>query len=92
MQSASDGHTLALATMSQAVFNTYLFAKLPYDALRDLEPVAPLVTGAMALATHPSFPAQSLREFEEPAPPRRSRTPRGCGARAPGDRRGHRRP
>ena len=63
LQSAADGQTLALATMSQAVFNTYLFAKLPYDPLRDLEPVAPLVTGAMALAAHPSFPARTLGEF-----------------------------
>jgi tripartite-type tricarboxylate transporter receptor subunit TctC len=63
LQSAADGHTLALATMSQAVFNTYLFTKLPYDPLRDLEPVTPLVTGAMALAAHPAFPAQSLGEF-----------------------------
>jgi tripartite-type tricarboxylate transporter receptor subunit TctC len=63
LQAAPDGHTLALATMSQAVFNAYLFAKLPYDALRDLEPVTPLVTGAMALAAHPSFPARSLQEF-----------------------------
>lgn len=63
LQAPADGHTLALATMSQAVFNAYLFAKLPYDALRDLEPVTPLVTGAMALAAHPSFPARSLQEF-----------------------------
>lgn len=63
LRAAPDGHTLALATMSQAVFNVYLFAKLPYDALRDLEPVTPLVTGAMVLAAHPSFPARSLREF-----------------------------
>lgn len=63
LQAPADGHTLALATMSQAVFNAHLFAKLPYDPLRDLEPVAPLVTGAMALAAHPSFPAQSLGEF-----------------------------
>jgi tripartite-type tricarboxylate transporter receptor subunit TctC len=63
VQSAADGHTLALATMSQAVFNPYLFAKLPYDPVRDLEPVTPLVTGAMALAAHPSFPARSLGEF-----------------------------
>ena len=50
LHSPADGQTLAVATMSQAVFNTYLFAKLPYDPLRDLEPIAPLVTGAMALA------------------------------------------
>ncbi|KNZ33906.1 MAG: hypothetical protein AD742_04090 [Methylibium sp. NZG] len=63
LQSAPDGHTLALATMSQAVFNTYLFAKPAYDPLRDLEPIAPLVNGAMALAALPSFPARSLAEF-----------------------------
>lgn len=63
VRSAPDGHTLALATMSQAVFNTYLFAKLPYDPLRDLVPVAPVVTGAMVLAAHPSFAASTLPEF-----------------------------
>jgi tripartite-type tricarboxylate transporter receptor subunit TctC len=63
LQSAADGQTLALATMSQAVFNAHLFAKLPYDPLRDLEPIAPLVTGAMALAAHPSFPARTFGEF-----------------------------
>jgi len=63
LRSPADGHTLALATMSQAVFNNYLFSRLPYDPLRDLAPVALLVTGAMALAANPSFPAQSLEEF-----------------------------
>jgi tripartite-type tricarboxylate transporter receptor subunit TctC len=63
LQSPADGQTLALATMSQAVFNAYLFAKLPYDPLRDLEPIAPLVSGAMALAAHPSLPANTLGEF-----------------------------
>ena len=60
VRSAPDGHTLALATMSQAVFNSYLFTKLPYDPLRDLEPVALLVTGAMAVAAHPSFKGNTL--------------------------------
>ena len=63
VRSVPDGYTLALATMSQAVFNSYMFARLPYDPLRDLEPVSPLVTGAMAIAAHPSFPARSLQEL-----------------------------
>ena len=33
------------------------------DPQRDLQPVAPLVTGAMVLAAHPSFPARSLQEM-----------------------------
>jgi tripartite-type tricarboxylate transporter receptor subunit TctC len=61
--SEPDGHTLALATMSQAVFNRYLYSKLPYDPQRDLEPVAPLATGAMAVAAHPSFAATTFSEF-----------------------------
>jgi len=63
LRAPADGYTLALATMSQAVFNSYLFSRLPYDPLRDLEPVALLVTGAMTLAAHPSFPARSLHEL-----------------------------
>jgi tripartite-type tricarboxylate transporter receptor subunit TctC len=62
-RAAPDGHTLALATMSQAVFNSYLFAKIPYDPVRDLEPITPLVNGAMVLAAHPSFAANTLQEF-----------------------------
>jgi len=63
VHSAPDGYTLALATMSQAVFNSYLFSKLPYDPLHDLEPVSPLVSGAMAIAAHPSFPASTIQEL-----------------------------
>ena len=63
MRSAPDGHTLAIATMSQAVFNSFLFAKLPYDPLRDLQPVALLATGAMVVAAHPSFPAHTFADF-----------------------------
>jgi tripartite-type tricarboxylate transporter receptor subunit TctC len=61
--SPPDGYTIALATMSQAVFNSYLFSKLPYDPLHDLEPVSPLVTGAMALAAKSTFPANTFGEF-----------------------------
>jgi tripartite-type tricarboxylate transporter receptor subunit TctC len=63
VSSPPDGHTLALTTMSQAVFNKYLFQKLPYDPMRDLQPVSLLVTGAMAIAAHPSFPADSLHDL-----------------------------
>ena len=61
--STPDGHTLALATMSQAVFNTYLFASPGYDPLRDLAPVSPLVSGAFTLAVHPGVAANTFAEF-----------------------------
>jgi tripartite-type tricarboxylate transporter receptor subunit TctC len=62
-RSVPDGYTLALATMSQAVFNSYLFSRLPYDPQRDLQPIATLVTGAMVLAANPSYPANSLADL-----------------------------
>ena len=62
-RAAPDGYTLALADMSQAVFNSYLFSKLPYDPQRDLEPIATLVTVALVLAADPAFPANSLAEL-----------------------------
>ena len=58
-----DGHTLALATMSQAIFNSYLFSKPAYDPLRDFAPVSLLATGAMAVAAHPGFPPDTFRQF-----------------------------
>ena len=63
LAAARDGYTLALATMSQTVFNSYLFSKPPYDPLRDLVPVAPLASGAMAIAANPAFPANSFAEL-----------------------------
>jgi len=59
-KASPDGHTLGVATTSQLVFNSYLFARLPYHPLRDFEPVANLVAGQIVAAAHPSFRADSL--------------------------------
>ncbi len=61
--SEPDGHHLALATMSQAVFNSYVYSNLPYDPQRDLEPVGTLAVGCMAMAAHPAFAANNFGEF-----------------------------
>jgi tripartite-type tricarboxylate transporter receptor subunit TctC len=63
VSSPADGYTIALATMSQAVFNSYLFSKLSYDPLRDLEPVSPLVSGSMVIVANPRFPADTFAAF-----------------------------
>jgi tripartite-type tricarboxylate transporter receptor subunit TctC len=60
--SAPDGYTLGLATISQAVFNSYLFSKLPYDPQRDLAPISTLVESSFVLAAHPSVKATSLSD------------------------------
>jgi tripartite-type tricarboxylate transporter receptor subunit TctC len=61
-RAAPDGYTLLMGGASNAI-NMSLFAKLPYDALRDFEPVILCVQGANVLAVHPSLPAKNLKEL-----------------------------
>ena len=57
-----DGYTLLMGGASNAI-NMSLFAKLPYDTLRDFEPIVLCVQGANVLAIHPSLPAKNLKEL-----------------------------
>ena len=58
-----DGHTLFLAADGQIVISPHLYRKLPVDTLKDLTPVASLVSTQMLLAVHPSLPAKTVQEF-----------------------------
>ena len=57
-----DGYTL-LVTANTIVLNRGLFKAIPYDPVRDFEPVLPLALGKMALVVHPSVNATSVSEF-----------------------------
>jgi tripartite-type tricarboxylate transporter receptor subunit TctC len=43
--------------------NPVLVKKLPYDTLRDFQPVSLLATSPSVLVVHPSFPANSVKEL-----------------------------
>jgi tripartite-type tricarboxylate transporter receptor subunit TctC len=58
----ADGHTLLLTT-SPFTQNVSLFKSVPYDPEKDFAPIIHLVDGFMALAVHPSIPANSAKEF-----------------------------
>ena len=58
-----DGYTLALATMSQLVFNRSLFRSLPYDPVRDVQPVGTVMSGSMMIVAHAGFSAASISEL-----------------------------
>ncbi len=66
-RAAPDGHTLMLAADGQIVISPHLYRKLTFDTLKDLVPVASLVSTQMLLAVHPSLPVKSLQEFVEHA-------------------------
>ncbi|TSA41494.1 MAG: tripartite tricarboxylate transporter substrate binding protein [Betaproteobacteria bacterium] len=58
-KSAPDGYTLVLTQTSLAI-NPSMFKKLPYDALRDLAPIAEIATTGSVLTLHPSVPAKTV--------------------------------
>ena len=58
-----DGYTLLVADVGQVAINPHLFAKLPYDPLKDLTPVSLIGTSPLYLVAHPSVPVNSLQEL-----------------------------
>jgi tripartite-type tricarboxylate transporter receptor subunit TctC len=64
-RAAPDGHTLLLCADAQIVIGPHLYAKMPLDTLKDLEPVASLVNTQMVLSVNPALPVRTLQEFVE---------------------------
>ena len=62
-KSAPDGSTIFMGHIGTHGANPALYAKLPYDPVRDFAPVSLLVTIPNLLAVHPSVPAHSVREL-----------------------------
>ena len=57
-----DGYTLLVNNISLAVNHT-LFAKLPYDTLKDLAPVSMIGRQPNIMVVHPALPVKSVREL-----------------------------
>ena len=62
-QAAPDGYTLLLGFDGTMVINPHVFAKLPFDTLRDFAPVTKLGDAALLLVSHPSLPVRNLAQF-----------------------------
>jgi len=62
-KSVPDGHTLLVGASGAMTFNPGLYEKLPYDPVRDFEPVTMLGSFPLVLAVHPSLPVQSVQEL-----------------------------
>jgi tripartite-type tricarboxylate transporter receptor subunit TctC len=61
--SAPDGYTIAAASAGPLVINPHIFAKLPYDSLRDLTHISNMSTFPYLLVTHPSLPVKNVKEL-----------------------------
>lgn len=63
MRAPADGYTLLLASQNVPVTRRYLSRSKPIDPNVDLTPIAALWRTTLVIASHPSFPAKSLKEL-----------------------------
>jgi tripartite-type tricarboxylate transporter receptor subunit TctC len=62
-KSPPDGYTLLLLADSGATINPHVYAKLPFDPLKDLLPVTSVATNQFMLSLNPQVPAKTFQEF-----------------------------
>jgi len=62
-KAAPDGYTLAMGGTSNMAVAPSLYAKLPYDSLRDFTAVTNVARVPYAVAVNPGVPAKSIREL-----------------------------
>ena len=69
----ADGYTLLLGQDSLITINPHLYARMPFDTLKDLVPVATVAANQFVLSINPSLPVKTFPEFIEYA--RRAQPP-----------------
>ncbi len=62
-KAAPDGHTIVVGTVGTHSINPALYAKMPYDAVKDFTPITLLATTPNMLVVHNDVPAKNLKDF-----------------------------
>jgi len=62
-RAAPDGYTLLHGHIGTLAVNPTLYRKLPYDPIKDLQPITLFAKFPNMLAVHPSVPARSVKEL-----------------------------
>ncbi|MDQ3189061.1 MAG: tripartite tricarboxylate transporter substrate binding protein [Pseudomonadota bacterium] len=62
-KSPPDGYTLLMATQTTHAANPALYAKLPYDAVKDFAPLTLAGSTPLALMVRPSLPVSNVKEL-----------------------------
>jgi tripartite-type tricarboxylate transporter receptor subunit TctC len=60
-RAAPDGYTMVL--VPDAFANIPALLKVPFDPVKDIQPVSQVALGAMVLSVHPSMPVKTVAEF-----------------------------
>ncbi|RZK93410.1 MAG: hypothetical protein EOO66_10085 [Methylobacterium sp.] len=62
-RSAPDGYNVFIATQTTQASNVGMFKKLPYEPIKDFEPVTMLGTIPLILVINPTIPATTIQEL-----------------------------
>ncbi|MBM3356498.1 MAG: tripartite tricarboxylate transporter substrate binding protein [Betaproteobacteria bacterium] len=62
-QSPADGYTLGMGVTATLAIAPSLYRRLPYDPLKDFEPITLIATLPLILVVHPSLPVKSVRDL-----------------------------
>jgi len=62
-KAAPDGYTVMGGTISTHAINASVYSKLPYDPVKDFEPVTQLAQQPNMLVVHPSIGAKNVQEL-----------------------------
>ena len=62
-RSAADGYTLFLGGVGSLSVNPNLFSKLPYDPIKDFEPIILIASAPSVLVVYPAFAATDVRSL-----------------------------
>ena len=60
---STDEHTLILGHIGTLAVNPYIFAKLPYDPIKDFAPITLIAKVPSLYVVHPDLPVKNLKEF-----------------------------
>jgi tripartite-type tricarboxylate transporter receptor subunit TctC len=62
-KSAPDGYTMLMGSVGPLAINASLFARMPFDPLKDLAPVTLAASTPNILVVHPSLPATTVQDL-----------------------------
>jgi tripartite-type tricarboxylate transporter receptor subunit TctC len=62
-KAAPDGYTFLVGTVSTHAINPFLYSKLPYDTVKDFQPVSLIARLPNILVVHPGLPANNVAEL-----------------------------
>jgi len=60
---AADGYTLVVGFDGTMVINPHVYAKVPFDPIKDFAPVSKIGDAVLIIVTHPSVPARNFQEL-----------------------------